>query len=223
MVLFMNDEKLQKNLDGLFWSGRLAAPFCPKATEDNCYSDYQFPFDANLGVNKTNFFIDKSYDVKTTIDEDGLVTTNLSITYINNSLSDVFPGGTYRNYFQILLPAKSLLIGIKVDDQYIPSYDSVTGNNRMVGFLVEIPPQAKKTISLSYSSSFKFKAGKAVYQLVLQKQIGALSHDVHFSLSLPKNMNLLNTNFSPLVKNSLILYNTDLSMDHVFFIELLKE
>jgi len=72
-------------------------------------------------------------------------------------------------------------------------------------------------------SSIKFKKGKATYQLVLQKQIGALAQDVNFSLSLPKNINLLNTNFSPLVKNSLILYNTDLSTDRVFFIELLKE
>jgi hypothetical protein len=93
----------------------------------------------------------------------------------------------------------------------------------MVGFLIEIPPQGKKTISITYTSSIRFKPGKATYQLVLQKQIGALSHDVHFSLQLPSDMNLLNTNFSPLVKNNLILYNTDLSTDRVFFIELLKE
>jgi len=223
MVLFMNNEKIQKNLDELFWSGRLATPFCPESTKNNCYTDFQFALDANLGVNKTNFFVDKSYDVKTTIDEEGLTTTNLSITYINNSLSDVFPGGAYKNYFQILLPADSLLMGVSIDEAQLQSYDSETGKNKMIGFLVEVPPQGKKTITISYSSSIKFKKGKAIYQLVLQKQIGALSHDVHFSLSLPKNMNLLNTNFSPLVKNSLILYNTDLSMDRVFFIELLKE
>ncbi len=223
MVLFMNNEKLQKNLDELFWSGRLATPFCPESAKDNCYADFQFPMDANLGVNKTNFFIDKTYDVKTVIDESGLISTNLSITYINNSLLGVFPGGSYKNYFQILLPAGSPVTGIQVDGQQVSSYDSETGKQKLIGFLIEIPPQTKKTITLSYTSTIKFKKGKATYQLVLQKQIGALSHDVHFSLSLPKNMNLLNTNFSPLVKNSLILYNTDLSTDRVFFIELLKE
>ena len=222
-VLFMNDEKLQKKLDELFWSGRLATPFCPESAKNNCYADYQFALDANLGVNKTNFFIDKSYDVKTSIDDTGLITTNLSISYINNSLSDVFPGGNYKNYFQILLPSDSLVTGVQIDEQQLPSYDSETGKHKMVGFLIEIPPQGKKTISISYISSIKFKGGKATYQLVLQKQIGALTQDVHFALSLPKNMNLLNTNFSPLVKNSLILYNTDLSTDRVFFIELLKE
>jgi len=223
MVLFMNNEKLQKNLDELFWSGRLATPFCPESVKNNCYADFQFALDANLGVNKTNFFIDKSYDVKITIDGTGLITTNLSIIYSNNSLSDVFPGGNYKNYFQILLPADSLITEVQIEGQQLNSYDSETGKQRMVGFLIEILPQAKKTISISYTSSTKFKKGKATYQLVLQKQIGALAHDVHFSLSLPKNVNLLNTNFSPLVKNSLILYNTDLSTDRVFFIELLKE
>jgi len=223
MVLFMNNETLQKSLDELFWSGRLATPFCPESAKNNCFADFQFALDANLGVNKTNFFIDQSYDVQTEIDESGLITTHLSITYINNSLSSVFPGGPYKNYFQILLPADSIVQGVQVDGQQLLSYTSETGKQKTLGFLIEIPPQGKKVISLSYNSSIKFKPGKAIYQLVIQKQIGALSHDVHFALRLPSNMNLLNTNFSPLVKNNLILYNTDLLTDRVFFIELLKD
>ena len=223
MVLFMNDEKVQKNLDELFWSGRLATPFCPESAINNCYADFQFALDANLGVNKANFFIDKSYDVKTSIDETGLVLTKLTITYTNNSLSGVFPGGTYKNYFQLLLPVSSTVTEVQVEGQKLSAYDSKIEKQKTIGFLVEILPQEKKTISISYTSSIKFKKGKAIYQLVLQKQIGAQSHDVHFSLSLPTKVNLLNTNFSPLVKNSQILYNTDLSTDRVFFIELLKE
>ncbi len=223
MVFFMNDERAQKKLDELFWSGRLATPFCPTTSKDNCYADFQFPMDANLGVNKTNFFIDKLYDIKTTIDENGLTTTTLAISYKNNSLEGLFPGGPYKNYFQIILPRDAVVNGIQIDGQQLPSYDSESGNQRLVGFLLELPPQAKKTVFLSYTSSTLFKTGKATYQLVLQKQIGALPHDVHFTLSLPSNMNLLNTNFSPLVKNNLIIYNTDLSTDRVFFIELLKD
>jgi hypothetical protein len=223
MVLFMNNETVQKNLDELFWSGRLATPFCPESAENNCFADFQFAMDANLGVNKTNFFIDKTYDVATTIDETGLTSTNLSVTFINKSLNDVFPGGPYKNYFQILLPTESVVQEVRLEDVQLTSYDSETGKHKMIGFLVEVLPQEKKTLSITYTSLTRFKQGKATYQLVLQKQIGALSHDVHFSLRLPDNMNLLNTNFSPLVKNNLILYNTDLSTDRVFFIELLKE
>ena len=223
MVLFMNDEKIQKSLNELYWSGRLATPYCPESEKSNCYADFQYALDANMGVNKTNFFVDRLYDVKTSIDESGFIATNLTITYTNNSLSGVFPGGTYKNYFQVLLPPDSLVNSIQLDGQQISSYDSETGKNKVIGFLIEILPQEKKTIAISYSSTVKFKKGKATYQLVIQKQIGAQSNDVHFSLKLPTNIHLLNTNFSPLVKNSLILYNTDLSTDRVFYIELLKE
>jgi hypothetical protein len=223
MVLFINNERVQKSLDELYWSGRLATPYCPNSEISNCYADFQYALDANMGVNKTNFFVDRLYDVQTSVDESGLISTHLTITYSNNSLSGVFPGGTYKNYFQVLLPADSLVNSIKVDDQQISSYDSETGKNKVIGFLLEILPQQKKSVSISYSSTMKFKKGKATYQLVIQKQIGAQSNDVHFSLKLPTNIHLLNTNFSPLVKNSLILYNTDLSTDRVFYIELLKE
>lgn len=223
MVLFMNSEGSQKKLDELYWSGRLATPFCPPTAALNCYADFQFPLDANLGVNKTNFFVDQTYTTKTVIDDAGLIKTTITIEYTNNSLSEVFPGGTYKNYFQILLPADSSLTSILVDGAQLPSYDSETGKHKVIGFLMEILPQAKKTVTLSYNSSLRFKKGKAIYQLVIQKQIGAQSHDVHFELLLPENIHLLNTNFSPLVKNSQILYNTDLSTDRVFFIELLKE
>lgn len=223
MVLFMNSQSSQKKLDELYWSGRLATPFCPATAKSNCYADFQFPLDANLGVNKTNFFVDQTYATKTVIDDSGLINTTVTIDYVNNSLSEVFPGGTYKNYFQILLPADSQLTTLLVDGNRLPSYDSQTGKNKVIGFLMEIQPQGKKTVSLSYTSSLRFKKGKAIYQLVIQKQIGAQSHDVNFELQLPDSIHLLNTNFSPLVKNSQILYNTDLSTDRVFFIELLKE
>lgn len=223
MVLFMNAESSQKKLDELYWSGRLATPFCPTTAKLNCYADFQFPLDANLGVNKTNFFVDQTYTTKTVIDDSGLINTTVTIDYVNNSLSEVFPGGIYKNYFQILLPADSQLTTLLVDGDRLPSYDSETGKNKVIGFFMEIPPQGKKTVVLSYNSSLRFKKGKAIYQLVIQKQIGAQSHDVNFELQLPDSIHLLNTNFSPLVKNSRILYNTDLSNDRVFFIELLKE
>lgn len=223
VVLFINNETVQKSLDELFWSGRLATPFCPESAKDNCFADFQFAMDANLGVNKTNFFIDKTYDVATSIDDSGLTSTQLTITFANTSLNGVFPGGPYKNYFQILLPTESVVQEVRLENNQLTSYDSETGKHKMIGFLIEILPQEQKTLSIKYTSLNRYKPGKAIYQLVLQKQIGALSQDVHFSLQLPSNMNLLNTNFSPLVKNNLILYNTDLSTDRVFFIELLKE
>jgi hypothetical protein len=222
IVAYSESQTVQTTLNDLYWSGRVATPFCP-AGQPNCYSDYQFALDANLGVNKANFFIDRTYDVETVISTSGLTTTTMTLTYKNNALSDVYPGGSYTNYFQVLLPIDARVNAVTVDGVQLPSYDSQSGTNKSIGFLLTIPPQTTKVVAVRYSSSFLFKKGKAVYQLVLQKQIGAFANDVSFRLTLPSSIHLVNTNFSPLVKNSQIIYNTDLSTDRVFFIELLNE
>lgn len=222
MVAHSDIDSVQSTLNDLYWSGQVASPFCPPS-QPNCYSDYQFALDANLGVNKANFYIDRSYNVQTTIDMNGLVTTTMTLTYKNSALADVYPGGTYVNYFQVLLPLDARILSVATDEMRLSSYDSQSGANKSIGFLLNIPPQTTKTVSIRYTSSALYKKGKAVYQLVLQKQIGAFSNDLALTVTLPQNMHLINTNFSPLVKNSQIHYNTDLSTDRVFFIELLKE
>lgn len=223
IVAYFENPDLQKKIDDLYWNGRTVTPFCPKNISNNCYPDYQYALDANLGVNKANFFIDRTYTIHTSVSEQGLILTTVEIHYKNNSLSAVFPGGAYNNYFQILLPASSLIQEVAVDNVQMIQYDSQTGKHKQIGFMVVIPPQGEKTIRITYQSSALFKKGRAVYQLVIQKQIGAQQSDLSFSLQLPQNMNLVNQNFSPLVKQGQIIYNTDLSTDRVLYIELLKE
>jgi len=223
IVTYLENTDMQKKIDDLYWNGKTAIPFCPASNQTNCYADYQYALDANVGVNKANFFVDRTYNVKTSISSQGLVLTTLEIHYKNNSLNAVFPGGTYRNYFQVLLPADALIQQITADDQPITQYDLETGKHRQIGFLLEIPPQAEKTVVIRYQSPVLLKKGRAIYQIVLQKQIGAQTSDLSFTLELPENIDLVNQNFSPLVKGSQIIYNTDLSTDRVFFIELLKE
>ncbi len=223
IVAYFENAELQKKIDDLYWNGRTMTPFCPANISSNCYADYQYALDANLGINKANFFVDRTYTTHTSISEQGLVLTTVEIYYKNNSLSAVFPGGTYNNYFQILLPASSLVQEVSVDNVQITQYDSQTGKHKQIGFMVAIPPQREKTIRITYQSSTVLKSGRAVYQLVIQKQIGGQQNDLSFSLELPKNVSLVNQNFSPLVKQGQIIYNTDLSTDRVFYIELLKE
>lgn len=215
--------EIQKTLNNLYWTGRTATPFCPPSVSENCFSDYQMVLDANLGVNKVNTFIDRTYQTATVIDDTGLAVTTLTLTYTNKALINVYPGGSYVNYLQLHLPEDARVIYVSRDRQRLESYDTQTEKQKVVGFLVTLPPQESTTIEVQYSASLRFKSGTAVYQLVVQKQIGAFSNDLSFSLTLPPNMHLRNTNFSPLVKDGQIIYNTDLSTDRVFFIELSKE
>jgi hypothetical protein len=223
IVAQSENPEIQQTLDNLYWTGRVATPFCPPGTQSNCFSDYQLVLDSNMGVNKVNTFIDRAYKTATEIDENGLTTTTLTLTYMNRALTDVYPGGTYVNYVQFYLPQDARILYVARDRVRLETYDSQTENQKVVGFLMNLPPQQTTSIEVQYTSSLLFKKGRAIYQLVVQKQIGAFSNDLAFSLTIPSNMHLGNTNFSPLVKNSQIIYNTDLSTDRVFFIELSKE
>ena len=61
------------------------------------------------------------------------------------------------------------------------------------------------------------------YQLIIQKQIGYSNSDFILRMSIPDNIHVVNQNFAALVKNNQIIYNTSLSTDKIFFLELAKE
>src|SRR3989339_799247 len=219
---YIEEEELQKMIDSFYWSGRIIEPHCPPNI-DNCYTDFQFPYDANLGVNKANFFVNRITEVKINIDSDGIINSKLHIKFKNESLQDIFPGGAYRNYFQILIPRDSVVTRIAIGEEPLSSYDQEIGQFKKVGFFFEIPIQSAREIVIEYHSLKGFKKGKSIYQLLFQKQIGSINNDMSLEITLPPNMFLANQNFSALVKNNRILYNTELSADKIFFVELLKE
>ena len=222
IVVYLNDASTQSLFDSSFWSGRVIEPKCLTGTE-NCLIDYLFPYDANLGANKANFFINRSIYLKTTIDSGGKITHLLSIQYENNSPSEIFPTGYYRNYFQILLPENSVVKQITKDGVLVDDYDQKDDKFKQIGFYFEVPPKKTVEIKISYQLNDQLKSGGQIYQLVLQKQIGASNSDLILDFRLDKNISLINQNFSPLVKDDQIIYNTNLSTDKIFFIELSKQ
>ena len=222
LVLYLENTDLQKRIDSLYWSGRIIESTCPAGIE-NCYTNFLFPFDANLGVNKANFFIFRTIETTVTFDSDGFIHTRFTINYKNESQTDVFPGGIYKNYFQILLPRNTILEQISLNNNPMKNYDTELKQFKKVGLYFELPSQKTTNITIEYRSLTKLIKGKAVYQLLIQKQIGSMNNDFSLHIVLPEHIYVTNQNFSPLVKRNEMLYNTDLSTDKVFFIELLKE
>ena len=105
----------------------------------------------------------------------------------------------------------------------VQNYDQEVGQFKKIGFFFETPLQNTQEVVIQYQSLKSFQKGKSIYQLLFQKQIGSINNDLKLEISLPSNMFLINQNFSPLVKNNQILYNTELSADKIFFVELLKD
>jgi len=223
LVLFSKEPDIQSLFEKNYWSGRILKPSCSLSDALHCIPDYLFPLDANLGVNKANFFTSNPMELKVIVDGKGKITNVYTVKYTNDSHKGVFPGGIYKNYFQLLIPPNSFVESIKIDGVSFEDYDETNFENKTVGFLISIEPQQSKTVQITYRLPTTIVAGNGTYQLILQKQIGSQNSDFKFTFSYPKNMTIERHNLSPLAKDNEIIYNTSISSDRIFLIEFNKQ
>lgn len=223
IVMFFRNDDLQKSIDQAGWSGKLLSPSCALEV-DNCIVDNFFSVDANVGVNKANFFVQRFFDINTRINSQGEITKKAQLIYQNESSYEIFPGGTYKNYLQLLLPRESNIKLITKNGTKIDAYDEVnTDAFKTIGFYFEVPPKSKTIIEIDYDLIQKLQPGKNGYQLIVQKQIGSLNNDIKLTFDLPQNVFQEKNNFSALAKDNQLIYNTSLTTDKIFLIELTKK
>ncbi len=221
IAVYFEDQNFQSLFDTNFWSGRIIDPKCTLSKD--CIADYVFPYDANVGANKANFFINRFANLKIKINAEGKIGHILSLQYKNDSPAEIFPTGYYRNYFQILLPKNSTLNQITKDGVQIEEFDQIDDTRyKLIGFFFELAPGKIADIKINYQLNELLKKGSNIYQLVIQKQTGAKNSDLILEFDLNKNISIVNQNFSPIVKDNQIIYNTFLLTDKIFFIELTK-
>lgn len=223
IVLYVNDENIKKDINSFGWDGKVVIPSCAPKIE-NCISDNFFAYDANLGINKANFFVSRILDFKVRVKDDGEIENTLTIDFTNNSETDVFPGGIYKNYFQIYLPTASKILEVTKNRSLVSDYQEDQDLRfKLLSYYFEVAPKSKTQIKIKYVLKDKILKGKNTYQLIIQKQIGALNNDLRLALELPPQVHVVNQNFTAIANSAGLVYNTSLSTDRIFFIELLRE
>lgn len=222
IAVIVENNDIQKIIDSLYWSGKVIKSSYATETK-NYIVDYLFPYDMNVGPNKVNYFIKRSLSQKIIINSDGSINNVFSIRFNNEATLGGFPGGVYRNYFQLYLPLNTQVNKITNNGVLVEDYQIENDKFTKLGFFLQIEPQKNSEIKIFYRLPTNLKIGKGIYQLIVQKQIGSSNSDFAFELKLPSNVYILNQNFSPLVKDKEIVYNTNLSADKIFFVELKRE
>jgi len=216
-VVYFVDPAIQAIYDELFWTGRVVSVGCNFS--ENCFSDYLYVVDANLGVNKTNFFIQRTIRLSTTINDERRVANVLAVDYYNESVPEIFPGGDYKNYVQVYLPKNTRITEILVEGEPATDYDLETELGlRKIGLLLEIPAARRKNLVIKYEFEQPF-ANTQQYQLIVQKQIGSINNDFVFQMQLPPGLNLKQANFSPIVREKSFVYNTFLQKDRILVVD----
>jgi len=222
IVVYFDDQIFQSFIDSSYWSGRVIEPKCTIATK-NCIIDYLFPYDTNVGANKANYFISRDLSLKTNIKENGTIHHLLSIQYKNSSPDEIFPAGYYRNYFQVLIPKEAVVNQVTRDGILVEEINQANDRYKTVGFFFEVAPKKSVEIKIEYFLKEKILPGQQMYQFVIQKQIGASNSDFVLVLKTSADTYVVNQNFSPVVKDREMIYNTNLSTDKIFLVELIKE
>lgn len=219
LLLHFNNTEVQATLDNMGWTGRLLQPPCD--TGAACLPDYLMVVEANLGVNKVNYFVNRAIKFNVKFAE-GRLQRELVIDFTNESSSDSFPGGTYKNYLRLLVPPDAALGSLKINGQTqdITTLDrEQVGPYQSIGFFVEVAPATTKTVKVTYSSPASFDR-TSVYELLVQKQPGTINPAYVLSVDKQPGTTLEALNFQPVANKTSLIYNTTLGTDKIFRVKI---
>ncbi|MBI2018248.1 DUF4012 domain-containing protein [Candidatus Daviesbacteria bacterium] len=221
MSIFLDDPKLFSYLVAQNWAGVLPR----EIQQDGVFDDFIAPVEANLGANKANYYLDRSYNLETVIGKEGEIKHRLRITYINNSPSDTWPAGKYKNRLRIYLPFGSKLTRVLWGETNITKETSafVDYGRSAFSMLLEVLPKQQRILVFDYEAPRKlqFKQNAATYKLNVVKQAGTLKDPFIWRVSFPINYSLASEQTKKLGPQEQTI-QTDLSTDRSFEVEFKK-
>lgn len=203
----------------LYWSGKVPPPTC-LIQSFVCTADYIFPIHTNIGDKPVNHLIEKKLSQRVFINPAGKITNTFTMKLQNASLAEVFPGGTYKSYAQIIVPATATLKKATINGTAVENPSVITSTYQVIGFPFELATQASKEIKVEYDLDQILPKTRSIYQLIFQKQIGSPNSDVALEIILPATASITNKNITGVVKNGSVFYNTVLDADKLFVLEI---
>ncbi len=209
LMVYFNRADLNRTFDLLGWTGRLQTSSCPdNFKSQTCLADYLYLVDANLGVNKANYFVRRSIQLETFISKQKLISHQLTIHYTNTATSSEWPAGPYKNYQRLYLPYGAELKSVAIDDNDLPNSAinlERVGGKTVVGYLVQVPINKSLTVKVSYSLIKPLSGQNPLYTFYWQRQPGTsldpLSISLHYPLFLKPRIVSPKANTSPQLLN----------------------
>lgn len=211
--VFLHNRVSQSAVTSLGFDGAVSEPVC----SGNCYSDWFGVVDANVGVNKANYFLERSLAASVSF-EGATLKRFLTATFKNSANPALGESGRYRSYLRVMLPARANLNDVEqtlgaVTERQTPEITEVRGRKE-AGVLLEVAPGQTKEITFSWQEDIPldfFREGE--YRLYIRKQAGTVSDKLTLSIFTPE---LTGINLEPsyfLTGENSYGYNTLLTRD----------
>jgi len=224
LLMFMSPE-LQSLVDHYAWSGRVPSQAgCTGTGKSTCVFDPLVAVEANLGVNKVNYFVTRTIARTITIREDGTRTQTIELVLRNGS-GDEEQNMKYHAYVRFVMPAGSSVDDIMIDGNSVkPDTSTIASGKFTVGIPINVPASSEKRVSLSYTDNqpILFGVGGAVMDIFTQKQPGVSNTPLHTVIRYPKNWTAGVESRDFIAKQGQLEYNTILTRDDLTRIRFTK-
>lgn len=224
-----NDKNTAKVLANLGWDGSMYEGGCGK---ESCSADYLYIVEANVGVNKVNYFIRRNIEQMVEITSN-LLHRVVKINYENTAKSASWPGGDYKNYVRIYVPGDVVVTSVTTYDTNNPTdkteIDSSNlkvnkvGNKNEISFLVTVGVKKRLTVELQYGSLIDLSKGdKYSYLGYIQRQSGYGDTGIVSLVSYPEEWQVLQVEPSASMVGNKLLFNQKLDRDIKMGVEIGK-
>jgi hypothetical protein len=201
-------------IDKLDWDGKIQTYSCG----DGCYSDFFGDVEANVGVNKSNYFVKRKIDFNVSVDSQK-ITRYLTVNLANAANPSLGPSGIYKSYVRIMIPSDSNLIGVKsvtgqTETNLLPEITQEKGRQE-VGVYIEVTPNSSESLVFKWQNDLP-QNSIGSYGLFVRKQAGVDADPMSIEFTGAGKVQGSPT-FS-LTKGGTYTYNTNLA--HDFFARL---
>jgi nucleoside-diphosphate-sugar epimerase len=214
LQIYLADPQLFSYVASENWAGIL-----PRGAEgvEGQTMDFLAPVESNMGANKSNYYLERKYKLETSFTKEGQILHKLTITYKNNSPSDVFPAGKYKNRFKIYLPNETKLTGASFggDDILSDAAPFVDYGRTGYSMLLEVLPKEQKILVLEYSllKPLSFINNSTNYRMDIIKQAGTGQDPFDWKITYPINYKLESSSAN---SRQEVNVKTDLMLDRSF-------
>lgn len=213
----------------------------------NVLNDFLGINEANLGVDKVNYYIKRSVSQKVLVSGDGRVAETVSLS-LQNTSDGQWPGGEYKNYIRFILPKDVSLTGVNIngeDQKIVPAVtdpkiyeassfvapkglevaQNLENDKKIFGFLVVVPIKSTTNIIISYTRSRVVDISQSLpnYSLQIFKQPGIDSFPYTLEVAYPQGFGLLNAANQVKVSNSVASLSKDIDEDTLINLSWVKK
>ncbi len=194
ITISLNSPQAQPIIEKNNWSGSLAKQDCPAMFNQTYCTSLTFSLiEANLGVNKANYYLSRRLFHTIDIQPQGQLDHQISVIYQNNALQDTPSSGTYKTYTRFYLPPNSQLISSQLNNQPIQPQDTTIDpflNLKIISFYYTIPSQQTGQLDLAIRSQQILNTFSPTSSLSInwQKQSGTGSLPTSVTINYPSQL-----------------------------------